>query len=176
MQDAAPFATCSGRPSATISDVRTLPDMTRFKLGEAESPACLDVGDSLDCFLQEPDVDVLALQLVVIVQAVCVDERHELSATFGDEFFSALGVDFLAEIRQMCAGITKLDAVFRCNCHDVFWPSGSCDFETRHFGGDPPKLQYVAGHDRGADFTCCEGDEHIVHRTQSVGQSGRIPI
>lgn len=81
--------------------------MTRFELGEAESPACRAVGDSLDCFLQEPDVDVLALQSVVIVQAVCVNERREFSAIFGEEFFSAIGVDFLAEIRQIRSGITK---------------------------------------------------------------------
>jgi hypothetical protein len=83
---------------------------------------------------------VLAFQSMIVVQPLGIDERRARAAVFRDESFTAFGADNFAELRQLCSGVTKRDDVFGCNCHEVFWPSGSCDFEARHFGGDTPEL------------------------------------
>lgn len=49
-----------------------------------------------NCFLQQSGVDVLSLQSMIVAQPFGIDERREPDAIFGDEFLSALGVDFFA--------------------------------------------------------------------------------
>jgi hypothetical protein len=121
-------------------------------------------------------MDVFSFQPVVIVQAVCVDERRAAASILGNEFLSPCCLHFVAQFSELRTCLIYRDDVFGCKCHEVLWPLGGCDFEARHFGGDTPKLQHVACHDRGADFSCRKGNEYIVHGSKTVGQSGRISI
>lgn len=43
----------------------------RLQLSEAERLACLEIGEALDRFLQELDVDALALYFVITVEDAC---------------------------------------------------------------------------------------------------------
>ena len=65
-----------------------LPAMTRFELGEAERLACLTIGEALDRFFQQSEMDVLSFQPMVIVQAVCIDERRATASVLGNEFLA----------------------------------------------------------------------------------------
>ncbi len=75
--------------------------MTRCELGEAERLACLDVGEALDRFFQQSEMDVFSFQPVVIVQAVWVDERRAAASVLGNEFLSPCCLYFVAQFCEL---------------------------------------------------------------------------
>jgi hypothetical protein len=113
---------------------------------------------------------------MVIIQAILADERRAAAPIFGNMFLASLDPHFVAQFGELRARMPQRDDVSWCNRHDVFWLSGYCDSQARNFGGDTPKFQQIAGHNGSADFSCREGNEHVVHGTKAVGQSRGISI
>jgi hypothetical protein len=61
-----------------------------------------DIGQATTSIVDQQQVDALALQAVVVVQSVCIDQGHVAFAVLGDDLFGArLGL--VGQLRQIGA-------------------------------------------------------------------------
>src|SRR3990167_2420370 len=75
-----------------------------------------DIVESLARLIDQQQVNAFALQTVVMVQPLRIDQRHVAFAVLGDDFLGA-GLDFFSQLRKVGAGLRQRNNVVRGNSH-----------------------------------------------------------
>lgn len=94
--------------------------MPRLESSQTMRSLCTQVPDSLNRFLQQPDVDVLTFETVIVIEPVRADERQADNSILCDDLFVSFGTDFLAQFGELGPSVTQRDDVFRFDCHHIF--------------------------------------------------------